>query len=196
MLTGTPCSLTISPKKIFAKDAAVWVALTGIKWAFLVCWSTIMHIPLFPFLVLGKPSMKSIDIISHFHYGTSKGCNKPTVFCWSPFTCWQIAHPLTKAAISFFMPFHQKTFFISLYIFEIPRWILGLERRLSNKTYCFKSLKCGTQILPLILKVPWSSISKLKHWSFLTLLMIPLNLLSNPCLLEILNFQKRWNNFQ
>jgi hypothetical protein len=47
------------------------------KWADLVKWSTMTHIELYPREVRGKPTMKSIQIFSHFHPRMLKGCRFP-----------------------------------------------------------------------------------------------------------------------
>jgi hypothetical protein len=36
----------------------------------------------YPDLVLGKPVIKSMPTLSHFHYGIGNGCNKPAGFWW------------------------------------------------------------------------------------------------------------------
>jgi hypothetical protein len=40
--------------------------------------STMTNIELYPREVRGKPTMKSIQIFSHFHSGMLKGCRFPT----------------------------------------------------------------------------------------------------------------------
>jgi hypothetical protein len=52
----------------------MYVVDTAMKWADLVKQSTMTHIELYPCEVRGKPTMKSIQMFSHFHLGMLKGC--------------------------------------------------------------------------------------------------------------------------
>jgi hypothetical protein len=54
-----------------------YVILIGMKWATLVNRSTITHKESYPALERGNPTIKSILISSHFHYGIFNGCNNP-----------------------------------------------------------------------------------------------------------------------
>ena len=63
-----------------AKTGVVLVDLTGMKWALLVNLSTMTHIHTFPQLDLENPSIKSIEIESHFHIGISKDRSNPLGF--------------------------------------------------------------------------------------------------------------------
>ena len=73
MLEGIPWSRTISLRYVDARDEAVLLLLTGIKWALFVSLSTITQMLVLPLLDLGISSIKSIEMMSHFHCGTSKG---------------------------------------------------------------------------------------------------------------------------
>jgi hypothetical protein len=53
------------------------VVATGMKWADLVKQSMMTHIELYPCEVRGKPTMKSMQMFSHFHSGILKGCRFP-----------------------------------------------------------------------------------------------------------------------
>jgi hypothetical protein len=55
----------------------LYVVATGMKWADLVKRSTMTHIELYPREVRGKPTMKSMQMFSHFHSGILKGCRFP-----------------------------------------------------------------------------------------------------------------------
>jgi hypothetical protein len=55
----------------------LYVVDTGIKWADLVKRSTMTHMELYPREVHGKPTMKSIHMLSHFHSRMLKGCRFP-----------------------------------------------------------------------------------------------------------------------
>jgi hypothetical protein len=51
----------------------LYVVATGMKWADLVKRSTMTHIELYPREVRGKPTMKSMQMFSHFHSGDTQG---------------------------------------------------------------------------------------------------------------------------
>ena len=62
---------------MFAMESVLYVDLTDIKCdAFVNLYTTIM-MESCCLQVIGNPIIKSMEITSHFHYGTSKGCNKP-----------------------------------------------------------------------------------------------------------------------
>jgi hypothetical protein len=50
---------------------------TGMKWTDLVKLSTMTHIESYPREVRGKPTMKYMQMFSHFHSGILKGCRFP-----------------------------------------------------------------------------------------------------------------------
>jgi hypothetical protein len=52
----------------------LYVVATSMKWADLVKRSTMTHIELYPHEVRGKPTMKSMQMFSHFHSRILKGC--------------------------------------------------------------------------------------------------------------------------
>jgi hypothetical protein len=52
----------------------MYVVATDMKWADLVKRSTMTHIELNPREVRGKPTMKSIQMFSHFHSEMLKDC--------------------------------------------------------------------------------------------------------------------------
>ena len=67
MLDGTPCNLTVSlmyREVNFSKENLI---LMGIKCADLVNLSTTTQIESKPLGVLGSPTTKSMEILSHFH---------------------------------------------------------------------------------------------------------------------------------
>src|SRR5713101_2145119 len=74
---GNPCNLKISFMKIFAMSSVLCVDLTGIKCDAFVNLSTTTLIELSCLQYIGKCVMKSMEITSHFHSVTGKGCNKP-----------------------------------------------------------------------------------------------------------------------
>jgi hypothetical protein len=55
----------------------LYVVATGMKWADLVKRSMMTHIELYPREVRGKPTIKSMQMFSHFHSGILKGCRFP-----------------------------------------------------------------------------------------------------------------------
>ena len=109
MKTGCPWRLTISLTNNSARGNVCILSpvFMGIKWADLIRRSTMTHMTLFPFLVLGSFEIKSMVICSHFHSGISNGCNNPRGFWCSAFTNRHVIHRETKAAISLFMLSHQ-----------------------------------------------------------------------------------------
>jgi hypothetical protein len=83
------------------------------KWADLVKWFTMTHIELYPREVWGKPTMKSMQMSSHFHSEMLKGCRFPVGLKWSALTLRQVSHLNTYFAISHFILVHKKFFFKS-----------------------------------------------------------------------------------
>jgi hypothetical protein len=53
------------------------VVATGMKWVDLVKRFMMTHIELYPREVRGKPTIKSMQMFSHFHLGMLKGCRFP-----------------------------------------------------------------------------------------------------------------------
>jgi hypothetical protein len=64
---------------------------TGIKWADLVRRSIMTHFELYPREVWGKPTMKSMQMFSHFHSGMLKGCRFLAGLKWSALTLWHVS---------------------------------------------------------------------------------------------------------
>jgi hypothetical protein len=52
----------------------LYVVAMSMKWSDLVKQSTMTHIELYPRELRGKPTMKSMQMFSHFHSGILKGC--------------------------------------------------------------------------------------------------------------------------
>jgi len=86
MVFGTPWRLMILAKYILAYWIVEYVLWTGRKCADLVSRSTITNIESKPLDVLGRPTIKSILILSHFQDGIGKGCSGPVDFKWTAFT--------------------------------------------------------------------------------------------------------------
>ena len=84
----TPCNLTISLRYALASQLNVQVFWMDMKCTVLVSWSTTTHITLFFTWVRDRPTTKSIDTESHFHSGTSNGCNSHVGYWCSIFTLW------------------------------------------------------------------------------------------------------------
>jgi hypothetical protein len=78
---GIPCSLNIYFMKILEISISLQVEFTGMKWASLLNLSTTTMMASFCLVVLGSPVIKSMEMVSHFHYGIGRGCNSP-VGCW------------------------------------------------------------------------------------------------------------------
>jgi hypothetical protein len=102
------------------------------KWADLVKWSTMTHIELYPCEVRGKPTMKSMQMSSHFHSGMLKGCMFSAGLKWSALTRWQVSHSDTYFAVSHFILINQKFTFKSWYILLVLRWIEYREQWASS----------------------------------------------------------------
>ena len=62
------------------------MVFTGRKWADFVRRSTITQIESYPLEVLGKPTMKSILMSSHFQDGILKGCKRTADLKWLALT--------------------------------------------------------------------------------------------------------------
>jgi hypothetical protein len=107
---------------------ALYLVPTGMKWDDFIKWSTITHIESCPHEVRGRPIMKSMQMSSHFHSRTLKGCRFPTVLRWSALTLRQVSHSTTYFTIFHFILVHQNFFFKSWYILLVPRWIEYLEQ--------------------------------------------------------------------
>ena len=76
-ILGIPCSLKIYFINISVMFIVLKVEFTGIKCTDLLSLSITTIIESFCFRVLGKPVIKSSDIVSHFHSGMGNGCNRP-----------------------------------------------------------------------------------------------------------------------
>jgi hypothetical protein len=127
-----------------AQRLAGYVIWTGRKCADLVSRSTMTHIESNPFEVLGKPTIKSILISSHFQDGMSNGCNSPADFKCTAFTFWQVSHLATYRAISIFILVHQNLCFRSWYILLLLGWIENLVKCASLRINCRSSGTFGT----------------------------------------------------
>lgn len=84
------------------------------------------HIASCPNPVLGRLETKSIEMMSQFHFGISKGCSSSGGLLCSTLAFWHVKHLAMHFATSFFMIYHQKLFFKSWYIFVEPGWKLKL----------------------------------------------------------------------
>merc|ERR1712080_152171 len=104
MPLGIPRNITTHFIYSSANLAAVLFDLTGINLVLLVNRSTITQMLSWPDLVLGNPSMKSIEICSHFHSGISNGCKNPLGFFFSALTSWQFMHLDINFPTSLFIP--------------------------------------------------------------------------------------------
>src|SRR6185369_17125723 len=98
----------------------VCVVFTGRKCAVLVRQSTITHIESYPLEVLGKPTMKSILMSSHFQEGILRGCKGPAGLKWLALTLRQVSYSDTYFAISRFILVHQNRCLRSWYILLLP----------------------------------------------------------------------------
>ena len=104
--------------------------------------------------------MKSMEISSHFHTGTGKGCKYPGVRMWSALTLPQVSHYAAYWVMSYFMLDHQYKWRKSWYILLLPGWIDSFEWWASFKIFLFSSSFDGTTNLSLYLTTSCSSILK------------------------------------
>jgi hypothetical protein len=67
--------------KMLAMSMALQVDLTGMKREYLLSFSITTIMASFFLVDFGNPVMKSMEMVSHFHYGIGRGCNNPAR-CW------------------------------------------------------------------------------------------------------------------
>jgi hypothetical protein len=139
----------------------LYVVITGMKWADLVKWSTMTHMELYPDELRGKPTMKSMQISSHFHSGMLNDCGFPTG--WPALTLQHVSHSATYLTISHFILVHQKFFFKSWYILFVHGWIEYLEQCASSTILWRSSKSLGTTRQFLNHRTP--STSSWKHFT-------------------------------
>jgi hypothetical protein len=84
---GIPCSLNISFMNMLVISIALQVDLTGIKWADLLNLSTTTMMASFCLVDVGNPVMKSMEMVSHFHFGIGRGCKNSAGSWCSALTC-------------------------------------------------------------------------------------------------------------
>ena len=107
-----------------AISGALYVVLTGMKWALLVNISTTTNMESCLLEVIGSPTMKSTDITSHLHFGISWSCNKPVGRLCSAFTHLCSNHLGTNFTMSCYIPFQKKSGFRSTLIFLTPGCVM------------------------------------------------------------------------
>jgi hypothetical protein len=140
----------------------LYVVSTGMKWADLVKRPMMTHIELYPREVRGKPTMKSMQMFSHFHSGMLKGCRFLVGLTWSALTLRHMSHSDTYFVISRFIRVHQKLFFKSWYILLVPGWIEYCKQWASSMILRWSSKSFGTTRRSLNHRTPSSSYQK--HW--------------------------------
>jgi hypothetical protein len=141
----------------------LYVVATGMKWADLVKRSMMTHIELHPCEVWGQPTMKSMQMFSHFHSGMLKGCRFSVGLKWSALILRQVSHSDTNFAISRFILVHQKFFFKFWCILLVPRSIEYHEQWTSSMILWRSSMSFGTMRRSLNYRTP--STSCRKHWA-------------------------------
>jgi hypothetical protein len=119
MVLGRPCSLNTSLKN----NSATCVALKSVamekKCENFVNLSTTTKIKSFP-CSLGKPVMKSMDILSHLCSGMGRGCNSPAGCVCSSLFSWHVVHSLTCLITSSLRHFHANLSLTYLYVLLMP----------------------------------------------------------------------------
>jgi hypothetical protein len=138
----------------------LYVMATSMKWADLVKWSTMTHIELYSREVRCKPTMKSMQMFSHFYSRILKGCRFPAGLKWSAFIFWQVSYSDTYFAISHFILVHQKFFFKSWYILLVSGWIEYCEQWASFMILWWSSKSFGTTRRSLNHRTPSASYRK------------------------------------
>ena len=108
--------------------------------------STITHIELRPFGVLGNPTMKSMLISSHFHTGMCNGWSSPVGHWCSALTLLHVSHGVTYSTISPFILVHQYLCLRSMYILVDPGWMEYTEWCPSSNICLWSVSSCGTHI--------------------------------------------------
>jgi hypothetical protein len=121
------------------------------------------HIELYPCEVRGKPTMKSMQMFSHFHLGMLKGSRFPTGLKWSALTLQHVSHSDIYFSISRFILVHHKFFFKSWYILLVPGWIEYREQWASSMILRWSSKSFRITRRPLNHKT--LSTSCRKHWA-------------------------------
>ena len=103
MDVGMPCNYTTSFIKI---AATVWVekgCFRFMKCAYLLSRSTTTRIVELPF-TLGRPSMKSVVIVSQVCSGNGIGWRRPAEVVVNDLLRWQVSHSSTNFVISDLIP--------------------------------------------------------------------------------------------
>jgi hypothetical protein len=119
MVLGRPCNLNTSLKNNSATCAALKSMAMEKKCANFVNLSTTMKMQSFP-CALGKPVMKSMDILSHLCSRMGRGCNSPTGCVCSFLFSWHVGHSLTCLITSSLRPFHENLSLTCLYVLPMP----------------------------------------------------------------------------
>ena len=122
------------------------------KLAHFVSLLTVTHIVQWPLANLGKYVTKSIQMLSHFHWGIFNCCDIPLSLWCSIFAFRHVKHDMKST--SYFIPVHQKDSFRSFYILVILgcmlKWLLGPSSRIILFNFDF----VGTQTLFLKWRIP------------------------------------------
>ena len=117
------------------------------KWEDVVVLSTITHMESYCFLLLERPTPKSILMASHFDVGTLIiWVRQPGLRC-SALTCWQLGYLATYSTMSLFIPSYQYICLRLWYILVEPGCMEYLELWASATILVRKSSICGTHSL-------------------------------------------------
>jgi hypothetical protein len=142
--------------------------ISGVYWrkcATFVSRSTITQIESWWREVLGRPTMKSMLMSSHFHESIDRGCKALADFKWLAFILWQVSHSDTYWAISLFILVHQYKGFKSWYILVLPGCMENLERWVSSKIFFLRSLFLGNTNVLSNHNIPFPSWRKHLYFS-------------------------------
>lgn len=145
MLSGRPCSLTISLMKIFAVSTAKGLPFMGRKCAILDKWPTTTKMVLNP-SEGGRSTIKSLDIFFYGCSGTGNDLNRSQDLVLDPLLRWQIVQEFTYLLQSSFKVGHHRDGWMSSVVFRTPKWPASWW---SGNVFRACSLACcGMKILP------------------------------------------------
>jgi len=113
-----------------------------------------------PLTDLGRCVTKSMEILSHFHWGIFRGSNIALNLWCSILAFWHTKQDATKSAMSVFIPVHQKDSFRSLYILVILGCMLRRLLWPSSKILFLSRGPHGTHTLFLNRRIPSLPIGK------------------------------------
>ena len=144
MLLGSPCNLKTYLNNSSSTCLAGKVVVKK-KWENLLSLSTTTNIQSLQ-STLGKPVMKSMEMISHFCSWRGNGCKSPVQWVCSTLFCCNVGNSLTYFITSSFNPFHENIFLNIMYVLKKLGWHARGESWDFFNISSFK-LKLGTKYI-------------------------------------------------